>query len=332
MSEARLYSYSEFKKTPKPNDQIYNVFESSNAEIRASLSRLQEYWQDHLNKSRIAIQAAAGKAGTSKAIIYGAGNCIDIPLTDLVDKFDHLTVVDIESRGVTGAIERLPGSLQAKVDLHIEDLTGVAAEVTDTFSLLLSRSKDPASFAEKVLESLPGIHPKAPDFGSQYDFVCSNLVGSQLPSLLGVSFAVLGNGRYPSAKLTEDSIVMEALKINRPDLTNALVHVLQRDHMGLLLDSARQPGGVVYFADTFDVAYLRRDLVTKQPYFIDENGGPVSSPNKIPILSFDLATIREVKTRTQIGDVQEWSWYRQPPIGTSTGRAFGIKSLTLLLK
>lgn len=332
MNEARLYTYSEFVKTRRPDETICGGFKSANAELRESLVKLQDYWQDHLRRSRLAIQKAAERAGVGKAVIYGAGNCSDIPLTYLTDRFDHLTLVDIESQGVTKAVEALPGNLQAKVNIHIEDLTDVISETAESFTLLLSRSKSPTDFAGKVLASLPNIQPKTPDFGDNYDFVCSNLLGSQLPAFVGAAFAIIGNSKYPHARFDEDSISRRALETKRPVLVNNFMCSFQQAHIDLLLKSTKKPAGVIYLADTFDQAYLRRSPTTKQPYFIDEQGRSVSLPKKIQILALNVATINRMETHTHLVEGQEWTWYRQPPTVTLTGKVFGIKSFTFVTK
>lgn len=119
------------------------------------MPQLQAYWQDHLDTSKASIQQASQRAGTNKAILFGVGNCSDIPLVYLADRFDHLTAVYIEPQGITKAVEAIPGSLQAKIDVQIEDLTGITAETFETMTLLLSQAKNPIDFIEKVLANLP---------------------------------------------------------------------------------------------------------------------------------------------------------------------------------
>lgn len=332
MSEARLYSYSEFIKTTKPGERVYSAIVKSNAELRKSSVSLKDYWVDHFYNSKFAVQQAAERTGTGKAIIYGAGNCNDLPLEYLVNRFDRLTLVDIEPYGLTGAIEGLPGYLQKKVDIQIEDLTGVIAKTAEDFTLLLSQSSSSTDFAEKVLDNLPNIHPKIPDFGDQYDFVCSNLLGSQLPTFVGVAFAVLGNANYLFARFDEDSITLQAVKVNNPESISNLMYSLQEAHIDLLLKSARKPAGVIYLADTFNQTYLKRNPINMQLIFIDEQNRPVSEPHKIPILGFNNDTVNKLQTNTTIADYQEWLWYRQPPTVISTGKAFGVESFTLITK
>lgn len=332
MSETQLYAYSEFVKSRRPDVRVYGAIIRSNAELRESAVLLKDYWEDHISRSRATIQTASERSKTGKAIIYGAGNCNDIPLAYLTDRFDRLTVVDIESQGVTKAVEVLPGNLQAKVNVQIEDLTNVVAETAESFTLLLSQSKSPTDFAEKVLASLPNIQLKTPDFGDNYDFVCSNLLGSQLPAFVGIAFAIIGNSKYPHARFNEDSIAMQALRINQPGLANNFVYLFQQAHIDLLLKSAKKPAGIIYLADTFDQAYLRRNPITMQPYFIDEQGSPLAQPNKIPILAFPKDTVKKLKEGTDIVSSEEWMWYRRPPTETITGQVFGVRSFILRIK
>lgn len=52
-----------------------------------------------------------------KALILGAGSCFDIPLEGLAERFDELTLVDLDPGKTARAIRNLSPSLQQKYTL-----------------------------------------------------------------------------------------------------------------------------------------------------------------------------------------------------------------------
>ena len=64
--------------------------------IAARRRRHQSAWLDHEGRSRAAIlRAVTSVSGDGSALILGAGHANDIPLEDLADRFERVTLVDL---------------------------------------------------------------------------------------------------------------------------------------------------------------------------------------------------------------------------------------------
>lgn len=66
------------------------------AAIAARHERARAAWAPHLAASREAILAGAARCPTPRrSLIIGAGNCLDVPVAELVDQFDEVLLADV---------------------------------------------------------------------------------------------------------------------------------------------------------------------------------------------------------------------------------------------
>jgi hypothetical protein len=106
-----------------------------------------------------------GKLQDLRLCLLGAGNCNDVDLSSLVPRFKQITLVDIDTEGVTRAVERQPVAVRATLDVRAPvDFSGLAEAVAQTPS-------DAMSIATRLARAIgPG----------DFDIVGSTCVLSQL--------------------------------------------------------------------------------------------------------------------------------------------------------
>ena len=85
-------------------------------------ARVPEAWRSHLEASKVAIlEAAARCPQRRRALIIGAGDCLDVPVTELADRFDEVVLADI----VVGRIAKAHAREFPNVRAIAWDATGV---------------------------------------------------------------------------------------------------------------------------------------------------------------------------------------------------------------
>ena len=105
----------------------------------AALSSLEEYCRKHgydlgpaistvhAAKNRENIKRFIGKFSGGRLLILGVGPSHDVPLKWLLERFDHITLIDGDLKPVKELLERLADkdpSIKNKVELVPEDLSG----------------------------------------------------------------------------------------------------------------------------------------------------------------------------------------------------------------
>ncbi len=143
----------------------------------------------HLDESRRMIQAAAlAAAGTGAAIVLGAGRCREIPLTWLAERFERVVLVDLDraalNEGVAAA--RLPVELRSKLELRIDDLSGLTGALERPWRDALAAAVNPADATERIAAAADaaGAAAQPPDIaalaGGPFDLVVASCLLSQL--------------------------------------------------------------------------------------------------------------------------------------------------------
>ena len=218
----------------------------------------------HLEKSKQEIsqtaQFALGQVpgGQPKeALLLGIGNALDIPLPELAEKFDHLTVVDMDNESAKGAIEKLSPDLQKKIKLVVADISGIVGKISNEIQHIGNNSNSKKEYFERALAVIKEINGKftesVPDFGQNYAFVCSHLVLTQLLNSSYSHILNVANSKYGHSDIEISDFQQE--------MGNLRMYV-QQTHIDSLAKSV-SPQGTVHFADTYMAD--------------DHNGGPIQS-------------------------------------------------------
>lgn len=131
-------------------------------------ARVRAAWAPHLRASREAIVAATERcAKRERALVIGAGDCLDVPVAELAARFAQVTLADVV---VSAAAKDFAKRFPDRVRCEQWDATGALARlaaVRDT----IAASDTPKLFAEADPDPPPGGEP---------DFVVSANCLSQL--------------------------------------------------------------------------------------------------------------------------------------------------------
>jgi hypothetical protein len=196
-----------------------------------------------------------------RAIVLGAGNANDIPLSHLTDEFNQVTLVDVDPVALDRAVSSLSRRQLGRVVLTQADIDGrIGNLITD----LQTTARTEPLFADFLHGATDAIakhtrSPRPPALGSDYNLVCSHLVLSQLASLpqhfietdiVEPKYDRQLSGRLPQSD--DEVALMRAFA--------ALDQDMGRQHIDQLAQLA-SPTAAVHFADT----YASADLTATPP-------------------------------------------------------------------
>jgi hypothetical protein len=138
------------------------------ASIAARHRRVGDSWESHLAASREAIvQAAALCKRHRRAIVIGAGACLDVPMMELANQFAEVILADV---AVSTAARRWQRRFPGCVSVLAWDATGALASLAKR-----RRTLTPTEVEAIWLNSDPGVPP-----GGEADLVVSANCLSQL--------------------------------------------------------------------------------------------------------------------------------------------------------
>lgn len=143
------------------------------------------HWQGHVTASRKAILEGADEAKGNSVTILGAGDCKEIPLVELLDRFDHVNLVDVDEESLGRVVATLSSEQQRCVRPHIKDLTGGAIQsLTDAAVGIIEHSASEKQAYRGLVELYEGRGLKDSCLDSWQDlqsgYVVSSVVASQL--------------------------------------------------------------------------------------------------------------------------------------------------------
>ena len=205
--------------------------------------------QEILETAQFALdQAPEGQP--KKAVILGIGHALDIPLPELVKMYDHVTIVEMDDKTVRPVIEKLPPDLQKKVKVVIADVSGIIGKVSKKLQNI-ARGLLPTPRLLALLrvrcilkKASKEVTKSAPDLGNGYAFVCSQLLSSQLMTMLTAK--ELQTGNHTLNRLKYDKFGKLECKQEWQELAKST----QQAHIGYLAQLV-SPQGIVQFADTY---------------------------------------------------------------------------------
>jgi len=206
--------------------------------------------------------------------ILGAGNCLDVSLDRLLDRFSHIALFDIDLNAMEFGIrqqisDQHPG--RQKIQCNVIDLCGWTGITDPVFESLGTSSPE----WQEVLRSISQFSPSLDDF-EPFDVVASNCLLSQIiaPVLL----------RQPHDPL-QISLAIE----------------FRRSHLDLMWKLAGQEGSLVLISDFVatdtspELRYLSSDQLGEKMFELIRNGNFFSGLNP-QILAAELAGHTRVKT------------------------------------
>lgn len=115
-----------------------------------------------------------GATSGGRLCVLGAGNCNDLHLPSLLERYDELHLVDIDASSIAGAVKRQGVADSPRVILHgAVDLTGIA----DTLSTWKTRKHSPDEARDAVRSAATAPPPL---LGGPFDVVLSPCILSQI--------------------------------------------------------------------------------------------------------------------------------------------------------
>lgn len=258
--------------------EMRELFNQMNKDISNDNECYREYQIEHLNKSKEAIldlaQIALSRVPegqSKKALLLGVGNALDIPLPELVEMFDHLTVVELDRETTENAIKQLSPSLQAKIKLVEADISGILGLMSSEWQENIQNAESEADFFHGVIATFnrAAKNANAPDLGNDYAFVCSQLVLSQLGGIphlylkytmntkIGLLYGSCANAYKTMEDFLEDkgkrTITQEIDKyLSILPEYRTLHNNMKKAHINYL-DKSVSRQGIVYLADASQV-------------------------------------------------------------------------------
>jgi hypothetical protein len=171
--------------------EVLAASRKTNKEIAEHNARFEAAHSKHLaNSKREILQTATialervPEGQPKKALLLGVGNGLDTPLRELAEKFDQLTLVELDKESTEEAIKQLSPELQKKCMLVVADVTGIVGELCKEIKDQVNTSDLPQklvdTLAEKTNEAKKKVTESTPDLGTDYAFASSQLVLSQL--------------------------------------------------------------------------------------------------------------------------------------------------------
>jgi hypothetical protein len=144
-------------------------------------ARVRAEWAPHLRASREAILSAVERCPRrERALVIGAGDCLDVPVAELAERFAHVTLADVV---VSAAAKDFAKRSAGRVRCAQWDATGALARLAEVRDVI-SAHDAPKLFAEAD----PGVPP-----GGEPDFVVSANCLSQLGLVPAHSLPVAEN-------------------------------------------------------------------------------------------------------------------------------------------
>jgi hypothetical protein len=267
----------------------------------------------HRQQSRQLILRAAEAVAPGRAALLGAGACDEIPLAELVARFAHVTLNDIDEQPLSRAVNsaNLDAASRAKVDVRIADLSGITRRLVERIENVLSETADPSSAIEAMSQKLEDQQPGLFPIGGKFDLVIASCVLSQLHFALTHMALARFERRFPG----HADVLRES-----PRWTAALYQVARRMEMRFMDDLAGvlAKGGLVYLSESAQMCYIR--LTTSGQWQTEGTYRMLRSKDLSDYLGGEFTIVERAR----------WDWVVMPPsTAGETGRLYDVQALLL---
>lgn len=171
-------------------------------------------------------------------IIFGAGECEDLPIDFICDRFSDIVLVDKDNEALKKSVRLIPENLRHKVTHVIWDVTGLLKKyIPDIIHGRYGKYKDAVKFLNQLGKKLPEVEiPHEVKDRMPFAFTISDLILTQLSRNFVIGLNILTKGKS-SLTLTND---LEPF-FNR----------LSIQHLQLLHRVTQKEGKILVLADTF---------------------------------------------------------------------------------
>ncbi len=315
-SKEQLFRIERFPSGRTPTADILDMFTVTNVQI--GNNRVRPGTDQHVDNSLQTILSTASGLSSGRAIIFGLGNGIDVPLQKLAAQFDGLTIVEIDEPTATKTIAKLSPDLQEKCELIIDDISGVMDEY-----LRITNKKRPTYYKpDRIVgdfsKEIDGIEPPVLNFGRGFAFACSSLITSQLGFFPHLIISEHLREKYRMTHLPKDKQSSKEYMLSQTKLAQAL----HRTHISLLRESVEDNGGKVYFSDTVAEANTRLD---------ERSGQEVFTTKWLPMMQPELFETF-IPSRFEVVKEESWVWVKRPAVTGKAGSVFSVWARDLSTK
>lgn len=170
-----------------------------------------ECWQSypppidtHVATSRRLILSAAQRVGRGEALVLGAGECQEIPLAELVERFDTVTLVDVDEQALSRALDlhRLTPSQRQRVRTTVAELNGFGPDHLAAVLTATERCTEAEQAVTAAAAALNRLMPAPFVANAKANLVVASCVLSQLhlPLLCAISQGL--EGRFEGLRAT----------------------------------------------------------------------------------------------------------------------------------
>jgi hypothetical protein len=273
-------------------DMVNAYFLSSGEDLAENLETLKKdnnYCRHFLKSQEAIVKAFDGLK--NNALIVGVGAANDLPLRKITERFERVTLVDINLEQTKKALQLLPEELRQKCELKEADLSGYFSEMGIEIENIAKENPPYEDFTSKIVNKLGQLSRKEPKyFEGKASFVCSSMVSSQLPG-----------GVIDVLNLVTQELYKKSFKPSSDDLKDFefWCNNLEIAHLKEMKNFIA-PGGRFYYADHFsveEVIVFSSELEQKMVSADEENFDKLGLVEKC--ISENFSVINEVS----------WNWW-----------------------
>jgi len=267
----------------------------------------------HVEESRRLILAAAETVYPGRAVVLGAGNCLEIPLTELAARFEQVTLNDVDGKLLEQAIAaaQLERPARAKLEIQVADLTGVTEKLLEKFDAALPSTSDPAEAIEQMARLVDEQEVAAMPIEGKYELVVASCVLSQLHFALAHRSNERFEARFPNQ--------LEQLR-NSPRWAAALLGMARRMEARFIdgLVGLLEQGGLIYLSESPQMCYVK----------LTDDGNWQTEGTFRMLRTQDITDY--VDPRFAVIAHGRWYWVVAPPeTAGQVGRLFDVQALVL---
>mgnify|MGYP002621737694 CR=1 FL=1 len=267
---------------------------------------------EQVQRSRQMILAAAEAVHPGRAAVLGAGNCTEIPLSELAVRFDKVLVCDVDASTLEAGIAAamLSDAARAKLDVRFDDLTGVTEPLLRGIHQILSEASAPEAAIERMVELVESQPLPGAGLEDKYDLVVASCVLSQLHfGLLHRSADLFARKFGDSGQLPRSERWAQTLY----DMARRMEARFIDDLAGMLA-----PGGMICLSATAQMCDIR----------LNKAGQWASAGTYRMLRTQDLTDYLDKRFTIVAGN--RWHWVARPPQEPGdTGRLFDVQALVL---
>src|ERR1700733_5174020 len=167
-----------FKDFVIPN--VESSYKGGNEALKKLASKNPQGYEIHFKKNKNNILSYANEV-QGRVLVLGFGNGDDIPLEEMALKFEEIDLVDMDISAMQKAVDKLSPTLQNKVHLIKQDLSGLISYISKRFAEFDFNVPEIRCLenASQILSDSIN-HAEPIQLSRKYNFVVSSMLTSQL--------------------------------------------------------------------------------------------------------------------------------------------------------